>query len=128
MKNTFIGFSTIGGTKENSFKLYDIDLVRQDLYNHFFTRIGERIMRPAYGCRIWNYVMEPLTPEIIALAKAEVIRICSSDSRVELIETKVFAVDNSLVVAATVNYKPFNVVDTFRLNFESRQGDSNKGF
>lgn len=121
MKNTFIGFSTIGGSKESSFKLVDVDLVRQDLYNHFFTRIGERIMRPEYGCRIWNYLMEQFTSEIIVLSEAEVIRICNSDSRVELIETKVFSVNNSLVVTATVNYKPFNVIDSFRLNFENRQ-------
>ena len=128
MKNTFIGFSTIGGVKEDSYKMYDVHLVRQDLYNHFFTRIGERVMRPEYGCRIWNYLMEQFTPEIAELARLEVIRICNSDSRVELIETKVQAIDHALVVSATVNYKPFNIVDTFRLNFENQQSDSNKGF
>ena len=126
MKNTFIGFSTLSGDRHDSYKLYDIQLVRQDLYNHFFTRIGERIMRPEYGCRIWNYLMEQFTPEVAELTKNEVMRICHSDSRVELIDTLVFSSGHALVVSATVNYKPFNVVDTFRLNFENNQ--SNTGF
>jgi phage baseplate assembly protein W len=129
MKNTFIGFSTVGGTKENGYKLVDVELIRQDLYNHFHTRIGERVMRPEYGCRIWDYLMEPFTEQIRYLAEQEVIRICESDSRVQLLETRVIAENNTLVVFATVNYQPFNTVDQFRLNFENRQTQSaSKGF
>lgn len=129
MKNTFIGFSTVGGTKENGYKLVDVDLIRQDLYNHFYTRIGERVMRPEYGCRIWDYLMEPFTDQIRYLAEQEVVRICESDSRVQLLETRVIAENNTLVVFATLNYFPFNTVDQFRLNFENRQNQSaSKGF
>jgi phage baseplate assembly protein W len=128
MKNTFIGFSALGSSKEDSYKLYDVALVRQDLYNHFFTRIGERVMRPTFGCRIWDFLMEQFTEEIQAMAEAEVIRICGEDSRVQLLETKVFQQNNTLVVAVTLNYLPFNKVETFKLNFENRQSDTNTGF
>lgn len=129
MRNTFIGYSTSGGNKADGFKLYDVDLVRQDLYNHFNTRIGERIMRPNYGCRIWDYIMEPFTEDIRNLTEAEVIRICESDSRVQLLDTQVFSQDNTLVVAATLNYLPFNTVDQFRMTFENRQSTSDtEGF
>lgn len=128
MKNTFIGFSALGSSKEDSYKLYDVALIRQDLYNHFFTRIGERVMRPTFGCRIWDYLMEQFTEEIKAMAEAEVIRIVGEDSRVELLETRVFQENNSLVVAVTLNYIPFNKTETFRLNFENRQSDNNTGF
>lgn len=129
MRNTFIGYSTIGGNKSDGFKLYDVELVRQDLYNHFHTRIGERIMRPEYGCRIWDYVMEPFTEEIRSLSEAEVIRICESDTRLQLIDTQVYSENNTLIVIATLNYVPFNTVEQFRLNFESRQDTfATKGF
>jgi phage baseplate assembly protein W len=129
MRNTFIGYSTTGGTKADGFKLYDVDLVRQDLYNHFHTRIGERIMRPDFGCRIWDYIMEPFTEEIRNLAEAEVVRICNSDSRVQLIDTQVYSQDNTLIVVATLNYLPFNTVEQFRLNFENRQSTTDsEGF
>jgi hypothetical protein len=118
MKNTFIGFSALGSSKEDSYKLYDVALVRQDLYNHFFTRIGERVMRPTFGCRIWDFLMEQFTEEIQA----------GEDSRVQLLETKVFQQNNTLVVAVTLNYLPFNKVETFKLNFENRQSDTNTGF
>ena len=129
MKNTFIGFSTVGGTKEDGYKLVDVDLIRQDLYNHFHTRIGERVMRPEYGCRIWDYLMEPFSEQIRSMAEQEVIRICESDSRVQLIETNVVSENNTLIVFATVNYFPFNTVDQFRIDFENRQTQSaSKGF
>lgn len=128
MRNTFIGYSTSGGSKADGYKLYDVDLVRQDLYNHFNTRIGERVMRPEYGCRIWDYIMEPFTEEIRNLTEAEVIRICGSDSRVQLIDTLVFSENNTLIVVATLNYLPFNTVDQFRLNFENNQSTDNLGF
>lgn len=129
MRNTFIGYSTIGGNKADGFKLYDVELVRQDLYNHFHTRIGERVMRPEYGCRIWDYIMEPFTEEIRSLTEAEVIRICESDTRLQLIDTQVFSENNTLIVIATLNYIPFNTVEQFRLNFESRQdATATKGF
>jgi phage baseplate assembly protein W len=129
MRNTFVGYSTLGGTKENGFKLYDVELVRQDLLNHFHTRIGERVMRPDFGCRIWDYLMEPFTDTIRDLAEQEVIRICESDPRVTLIETRVFGDNNSLFVIATLNYLPSNTVEQLRLNFEDRQNtQDSKGF
>jgi phage baseplate assembly protein W len=128
MKNTFIGFSALGSSKEDSYKLYDVALIRQDLYNHFFTRIGERVMRPTFGCRIWDFLMEQFTEEIKAMAEAEVIRIVGEDSRVELLETRVFQEQNSLIVTVTLNYIPFNKTETFKLNFENRQSDTNTGY
>ena len=48
--------------------MYDINLVKKDLMNHIFTRLGERIMMPTFGTRIPDLVFEPLdnkTLEII---------------------------------------------------------------
>ena len=42
-KGTYKGFSTLAGVKSN--QLYDLDLIKQDLINHFYTRKGERVIR-----------------------------------------------------------------------------------
>ena len=37
----------IGDLKK--FSITDIELIKQDLFNHFYTRQGERLMNPTYG-------------------------------------------------------------------------------
>jgi phage baseplate assembly protein W len=31
------------------------------------TRLGERVMRPEFGCAVWDYVFDPLTPQTLGL-------------------------------------------------------------
>lgn len=121
MNNIFTGFSTLGSDKKNNFKMHDVELVRQDLYNHFHTRIGERVMRPEYGCRIWDYVMEPFTEEIRQLTEEEVNRICESEPRVVLMSKQIISEGQSLLVVVTLDYKPFDVMETLTFTFEARQ-------
>jgi phage baseplate assembly protein W len=33
------------------------------------TRVGERVMRPEFGCRIWDYLFEPITPRTLGLVE-----------------------------------------------------------
>ena len=49
---TYKGFSTVAGVKSN--QLYDLDIIKQDLINHFYTRKGERVMNPDFGSIIWD--------------------------------------------------------------------------
>jgi len=121
MSNTFTGFSTVGSTQSESFKMYDLKLIEQDLMNHFHTRIGERVMRPEYGCRIWDYLHEPFTQYIKNAIVDEATRIVNSDSRVELLEVAVDSSDNSIQVNMLLNYIPFNITAAFILEFENRQ-------
>jgi phage baseplate assembly protein W len=126
MKTTFTGFSTIGSTQRRSFKLYDVALIRQDLMNHFHTRIGERVMRPEYGCRIWDYLMEPFSPTIRSLCASEAQRICESDPRVTVAGIEISSLDHAIRVEITLDYKPDNVIGSFVIDFEIRQGASSE--
>ena len=60
---TYKGFSTISPDAEN-FALFDFDLIKQDLLNHFNIRQGERLMNPKFGTIIWDLLFEPLTEDI----------------------------------------------------------------
>ena len=62
------GFSTVSLDTEN-FSLYDLDLIKQDLINHFYVRQGERLMNPTFGTIIWDLLFEPLTSPEFNLGK-----------------------------------------------------------
>jgi phage baseplate assembly protein W len=77
----YVGFSTIDSTNTGS-KLYDFDLIKQDLINNFNTKRGERVMNPTYGSIIWELLFEPLTPDVQDQIRQDVMNICNSDPRI----------------------------------------------
>ncbi len=120
-KKYFIGYSTIGNRTTRNWTLYDLDLIKRDLLNHFQTRVGERLMRPTFGCEIWNYIHEPLTPDIVSLIENEVTRIVNLDARTEVRKIRVQTYEHGVVVLTDLFYRPFDMVDRFRIEFDARQ-------
>jgi len=117
----FFGFSTVNTDKTGKTALYDLDLINRDLYNAFYTRVGERVMRPDFGCSIWDMLFEPLTPLLHDQIVAEVIRICQSDSRLNILDTQVYEYENGLRIEMSLQYLPWKVVASFTATFENRQ-------
>jgi phage baseplate assembly protein W len=76
---TYVGYSTIGSI--GSRVLEDKELAIRDLTNHFYTRKGERVRNPNFGCIIWDLLFDPLDAVTEQAAKADVIRIIESDPR-----------------------------------------------
>ena len=126
-QNIFKGFSTAGVSLTKDWTFYDIELIKRDLMNHFNTRPGERVMRPDFGCRIWDYMMEPLTGGMRDLIVTEAIRICESDSRVSVNDVQVYTMGAGIRVEMTLSYDPFSVIETFFVDFDARQ-DAELGF
>lgn len=77
---TYVGYSTIGSTV-GSRVLTDKELAKRDLMNHFYTRKGERVMNPEFGCVIWDVLFDPLDQLTESIVKNDVIRIIESDPR-----------------------------------------------
>jgi phage baseplate assembly protein W len=75
------GFSTVDIANEGN-NLFDIELIKQDIINHFNTRRGERVMKPEFGSIIWDLIMEPLTDDTTDLLKNDIKTICTADPRV----------------------------------------------
>lgn len=122
LKNhVFSGFSTVNNSIAGKQALHDIALVNQDITNHFNTRIGERVMRPGFGCRIWEYFMEPLTEYNKSQIVAEATRVCEEDTRVSVMNIYVTEIESGIVVELNLLYKPFEVVGSFQINFENNQ-------
>lgn len=115
-RGTYKGFSTVAGVKSN--QLYDIELIKQDLINHFYTRKGERVMNPNFGSIIWDMLYEPLD----ASNKDEIVEDCkviiAKDPRVELQDLSVAEYGSGLRINIGINILPYNKTATMLLNFE----------
>lgn len=119
--SNYRGFSTFEAERSRNWSRYDIDLIKRDLLNHFNTRIGERVMRPEFGCRIWDYLMEPMTANLREQIVAEAIRVCRSDARVEVVSVRVTEYENGIRVEHLLNYIGFGSQDEFSVDFEARE-------
>lgn len=120
-KRYFTGFSTIGSSQNRSWVLHDIDLIKRDLLNHFHTRKGERVLRPTYGCSIWEYIHEQLTPDVVERIGDEVERVVNLDSRTEMRNFDVQTYRNGIVILVDLFYRPYDMVSQLRIEFEARQ-------
>lgn len=121
MAALFVGYSSTNTSTTNSTTLYDIDLINQDLYYAFNTRIGERVMRPGWGCKIWDYLMEPSSEVLRDDIVNEATRICEEDTRLSVDNVMVYEQDNGIRVEINLLYIPYNVIDTFTASFNTRQ-------
>lgn len=120
--NTFIGYSTLAEKSgRRSWVLYDIDLIKRDLLNHFYTRLGERVMRPDFGCKIWDYVMEPNVEQVRYEIVAECERVVRLDQRLDVKDIRLFQKDHTVMVIMELIYRPFQTSEIFQLAFDRRQ-------
>ena len=115
------GFSTVS-TSTNNFALYDFELIKQDLLNHFYVRQGERLMQPNFGTIIWDLLFEPLTPEIQDLILQNVNEIFSSDPRVQATNVLITPYDTGLQIECNLKYFLYNLEETLQLKFDQANG------
>jgi phage baseplate assembly protein W len=91
----FKGFSTIGRVKA-PYTLSDGELIKRDLLNQFYTRLGERVMRPNYGSIIWDLLMDPSTPDLDKKMQKDIEKIIKSEPRAELLDVKMYILDHTI--------------------------------
>ena len=118
LKRYFFGFSTQNSAVTGIRTLYDIDLINVDLMTSFQTRVGERVMRPDWGCLLWNYLMEPFTDVLRNDIISETIRICELDTRCVVVNTQVFEQMHGFKISMDLMYLPWNVQQNFTMAFE----------
>ena len=115
----FLGYSTVATTSKVQ-QFADIELIKRDLLNHFYTRKGERVMMPDYGCAIWDLLFEQFDDFVRDSIIEECTNVVSSDSRLELVNIIVQSFDQGFLVQMDLNYVPYNVIDTFSIQFDNR--------
>ena len=119
-RRLFIGFSTQEMEGKRGWSVSDVDLIKRDLLNHFYTRMGERVMLPTFGTIIWDKLFEPFTDGVRQEIIDDVTRIVRTDPRVSLQGVNVSTSAHGIMVAIELKYEPWNSVGTFALEFDRR--------
>ncbi len=120
MATIFRGFSTVDKVKA-PFSLSDMDLVKRDLLNEFNTRKGERVMRPNFGCIVWDLLMNPEDSFTESDIKDDITRIIDKDSRVDLVNITLFTSNHTVRAEVELRYVILNSEDTLYLEFKNEQ-------
>ena len=115
------GFSTIDPTNYGS-KLYDFDLIKQNILNHFNTRKGSRVMNPAFGTIVWDLIMEPLTEKVRDALTNDMQTICSFDPRAYPLQLKINEFEQVYLVEITLAMKNTDQTTTMRIVFDQKLG------
>lgn len=111
------GFSTVNRSKK--FRASDIDLVKQDLLNHFGIRKGEKLMQPNFGSIIWSLLFEPLSDSVNQLIIQDVKNIVAYDPRIALTNITVTGQEYGIQIELDLVYLPTNQTTTMSLMFDA---------
>lgn len=113
---TYKGFSS--KARNQNFKLYDIDIVKQDIINHFYIRKGEKLENPDFGTVIWDMLFEQFTEQVKDTIAKDVEVIVNYDPRVVVTQVTVDSTDIGMRIEVDMTYLPFNVNEQMTLNFD----------
>ncbi len=115
------GFSTVDPLNFGS-KLYDYELIKQNILNHFNTRKGSRVMNPQFGTIVWDLIMEPLTERTKELLQEDIQTICSYDVRVYPTQIDIREYEHGYLVEITLNLTETNQSTQLKLTFDQKVG------
>lgn len=115
------GFSSINAANLGS-SLYDLDLIKQDIINHFNTRKGERVMNPAFGSIVWDLLMEPLTDQVRDALTEDIDKICNFDPRVVPTRIDLTEYSNGYVLDLTLLLVGTDQSTNLKLTFDQQAG------
>lgn len=113
----FRGFSTVD-KKRAPFVLVDRELIKQDLLNEFYTRRGERRMRPTFGSRVWELLMNPMDSSTEAKIREDIEQIVNRDPRVNLLDITINVLEHTVRADVTLEYVKLNDADILRIEFQ----------
>ena len=117
MATLYKGFSTIDRYKK--FRITDIDLIKQDLTNHFNIRKGEKLMQPDFGTIIWSLLFEPMTDAVHQAIVEDVTQIVKYDPRTNLQTITINEYQNGIQIAIDLLYIPTDQITSLNLQFDS---------
>jgi phage baseplate assembly protein W len=120
LRHFYKGFSSLSANPGS--RLYDMDLVKQDIINHFNTKKGSRVMNPNFGSIVWDLLMEPLTDGIRQQLVDDIQNICGADPRVQVLQIDITEYDQGYLLELTLNFPVTNQSANLKLNFNQEIG------
>jgi len=116
--HTYKGFSS--AENKTGFKIFDIDLVKRDLLNHFYIRKGEKLENPNFGTIIWDMLFEPFTEDVKKAIAKNVEEIINYDPRIQVNSVLVDSTDQGIRIEAELVYLPFNISEAIQFDFDKQ--------
>lgn len=117
--SAYRGFSSINENVEG-YALYDFDLIKQDIINHFHIRKGEKLSDPNFGTIIWDMLYEPFTTENKDAIIADVAEIINYDDRVTADQVFVDTTEDGIEVSALLTFLPYNISEQMLFKFDKQ--------
>ena len=121
------GFSSNNPNAKNNM-LYDADLIKQDIYNHFMTAKGERVMLPDFGSIIWDHLYNPLDEQTKSIVEEDARQIVAQDPRVALAGLNVVGFEHGIIVNLALRILPQNMVEQMSIEFNVNGSTSGGGY
>lgn len=115
------GFSSIN-PDQGSYTKYDLELIKQDIINHFHIRKGEKLSDPEFGTIIWDVLFEPFTEELKLAIQKDVTKIVNYDPRVSVQSITVQSYESGIIIEASLNYLNYSIAETLRFKFDQSAG------
>lgn len=100
----FVSYTTVGQALVPK-TLQNVDVAKQDLLNHLYTRKGERVMDPEFGSRIPYLVFDPLDDRTKRAIEADIDDIIALDPRWKLESKNIVDGDHSVTIALRLLYQ-----------------------
>jgi len=120
-EKTYRGFSTVN-PDGIGYQLYDIQIIKQDIINHFHIRQGELLSNPNFGTIIWDILYEPLTERLKEVIAENVSAIINYDPRVSVVSVSIDQYESGIQIDSTLSFLPYNISENMRLTFDQNNG------
>jgi phage baseplate assembly protein W len=115
--NLYRGISTVS-QQTPTFQSYDLELIKQDLVNHFNIRKGEKIYNPEFGTIIWDALFEPFTDQVKEAVLQDVKQIIDADPRVQIDSLALVEKEYGLQIQCVLFYVDYDVSEALQFTFD----------
>jgi len=115
------GISTVDKNTKNFVK-YDLQLIKQDIVNHFHIRQGEKLENPEFGTIIWDILYDPLTDEVEQALKRNVEEIIDADPRIRATAIVITPFESGIQIEVELEYIKYNISERLKLTFDQNNG------
>lgn len=118
---TYKGFSFKNWDRNKSFILTDVELVKQDIRNHLFTKRGSRVGQGNFGTDLYDLLFEPFDQNTVVRVVDQVREVINFDPRVVLLSENDFQViadfdNSSLTILARLFFLELQVSEVLDIN------------
>lgn len=111
------GFTTKNFKKTGTFRIFDIEVIKNDLLNYIMTIKGERPHMPDFGTRIPLLAFKPIDQITITTISTDLHEAVKVDGRLELIDFAILPDGNGIRVVMDLKAKQDNS-PVFKLEFK----------